>query len=279
MSVSKRWCYTINNYEPDEALLFLGIPSAYHIMGKEISSTGTKHLQGYIIFETSKRLSGVKKLHPTAHWEIAIGTTEQNVKYCSKDGDFVERGTKPISSAEKGLMEKERWRLILQHAKDGTLEEHDPKTYFLHYQTSERLAARYSKPKIIEKTINVFWGETGTGKSHDAWELAGSDAYSKSPRSIYWCGYSGQTTMVIDEFRGGIDIAHILRWFDKYPLIVEIKGSSLPCKVDTIYVTSNLHPRDWYPDLDEETKNALLRRIKVTRYWGVLGKDRTKITE
>lgn len=210
MSVSKRWCYTINNYDPDDALVFLGTPCAYHIMGKEVGSSGTRHLQGYIIFESSKRLSGVKKIHPTAHWEIALGTTDQNVKYCSKDGDYQEVGIKPMTTQEKGLLEKERWKLILQHAKAGTLEEHDAKVYFTHYATAEKLAARYAKPKSLPKFVNVYWGATGTGKSHDAWEHAGPDAYPKSPRSIFWNGYSGQKNMIIDEFRGGIDISHIL---------------------------------------------------------------------
>jgi len=34
-------------------------------------------------------------------------------------------------------------------------------------------------------------------------------------------GYRGQEHVVFDEFRGGIDISHVLRWFDRYPVIVE----------------------------------------------------------
>lgn len=278
--MSKRWCYTLNNYDPDDALVFLGTPCTYHIMGKEMSTTGTPHLQGYIIFEVNKRLSGVKKVHPSAHWEIAKGTTEDNFKYCSKENDYQEVGTKPKSKEQLGLEEKERWKLILHHAKEGTLEDHDPKVYYQTYATAEKLAARYAKPKALPKTVNVFYGATGTGKSYDAWQQAGSDdTFIKDPRSRFWYGYSGQKNMIIDEFRGGIDIAHMLRWLDHYPLMVEIKNGSLSCNVENIWITSNLHPRDWYPDIDEETKLALIRRIKVTRYWGVLGKDVTKTSE
>jgi len=35
---------------------------------------------------------------------------------------------------------------------------------------------------------------------------------------------------------------------------------------ETIYITSNLHPNDWYPDLDDETKAALLRRLNITHF-------------
>jgi hypothetical protein len=29
------------------------------------------------------------------------------------------------------------------------------------------------------------------------------------------------------------------------------------------WITSNIHPRQWYPDLDEATMDALLRRLTI----------------
>lgn len=118
----------------------------------------------------------------------------------------------------------------------------------------------------MERTCHVYWGATGTGKSRRAWELAGMDAYSKDPRSKFWCGYFGQDKVVIDEFRGGIDVSHLLRWLDRYPVSVEIKGSSVPLAAREYYITSNLNPRQWYPDIDEETLNALLRRLNIIHF-------------
>ena len=54
-----------------------------------------------------------------------------------------------------------------------------------------------------------------------------SSSIPKDPRTKFWDGYRNQENVVIDEFRGAIDIAHILRWFDRYPVIVEVKGSSV----------------------------------------------------
>lgn len=68
---------------------------------------------------------------------------------------------------------------------------------------------------------------------------------------------------MVDEFRGGIDIAHLLRWFDRYPVNVEIKGAAVTLKATKIWVTSNLPPDRWYPDLDPETFAALMRRLTV----------------
>ena len=72
--------------------------------------------------------------------------------------------------------------------------------------------------------------------------------------------------LMLDEFRGGIDVSHILRWLDRYPVSVETKGGSRPLLASKIWITSNLDPRSWYPDLDEDTKEALLRRMNITHF-------------
>ena len=89
------------------------------------------------------------------------------------------------------------------------------------------------------------------------------DSYPKDPRTKFWDGYQGQEHVVVDEFRGAIDISHLLRWLDRYPVIVEVKGSSAVLKASTIWITSNLHPKDWYFGLDELTLAALLRRMEI----------------
>jgi len=128
------------------------------------------------------------------------------------------------------------------------------------------IACDHLEPVAVERTIYVFWGKTGTGKSRRAWEEAGLQAYPKDPRTKFWDGYRNQENVVIDEFRGGIDIAHILRWFDRYPVIVEVKGSSVVLSAKTIWITSNLDPNYWYPELDGETRSALLRRLNITEF-------------
>lgn len=70
----------------------------------------------------------------------------------------------------------------------------------------------------------------------------------------------------VDEFRGSIDIAHLLRWFDRYPCLVEIKGSATSLVAEKIWITSNLHPKNWFPDLDYETYQALARRLEIVEF-------------
>ena len=71
---------------------------------------------------------------------------------------------------------------------------------------------------------------------------------------------------MVDEFRGDIAIAHFLRWLDRYPVLVEVKGGSVVLKAERIWLTSNLDPRQWYPEADSDTVDALFRRINITHF-------------
>jgi len=138
--------------------------------------------------------------------------------------------------------------------------------FIRYYGNLTRIFADHATAQPIVRTCQVYWGPTGTGKSRRAWDEAGFTAYAKDPRTKWWCGYRGQENVVIDEFRGSIDIAHLLRWLDRYPVCVEIKGASRPLIASKIWITSNVDPRLWYPDCDPDTVLALLRRLEITHF-------------
>jgi len=158
---------------------------------------------------------------------------------------------------------KKDWDAIWNSAVVGDLESIPASVRVQSYRTLRSICSDHQRPIGMVRTCHVFWGPTGTGKSRAAWDAAGVDAYPKDPRTKFWCGYSGQKAVVIDEFRGGIDIGHLLRWLDRYPVIVEVKGSSAVLKAETIWITSNLSPEAWYPELDYSTYQALARRLNI----------------
>jgi len=111
-----------------------------------------------------------------------------------------------------------------------------PRTYeYVITQLSEESAKTILHHMRWKRTCHVFIGPTGTGKSRKAWMDAGMDSYPKDPNTKFWCGYVDQEHVVIDEFRGRIDISHLLRWLDRYPVNVELKGSSIPLRAKTIW--------------------------------------------
>ena len=96
-TASKNWCFTLNNYtdsEYQDILTFLNNGSNKYIIGKEKGEKGTPHLQGYIELEKKMRLSEVKTLCKRIHFEKTKGTQEDNIKYCSKEGDYIIKGLK-----------------------------------------------------------------------------------------------------------------------------------------------------------------------------------------
>lgn len=106
---STRWCFTINAaqdavdfpdpipWDPD---MFV-----YLIHGKEVGGeTGRRHLQGFMVLKTKKTLTAVKRLHATAHFEVARGTSMQAADYCKKEGDFQENGQLPVERQRTDLM-------------------------------------------------------------------------------------------------------------------------------------------------------------------------------
>jgi len=179
----------------------------------------------------------------------------------TRDGDQFEFGQLPCNRNSST-----DWERVKELAKSGELDAIPSDIYVRYYRTLCSIAADHAEPVGMEKSVRVYYGATGTGKSRRAWEEAGSNAYAKDPRSKFWCGYRSHAHVIVDEFRGGIDISHLLRWLDRYPVNVEVKGSSRPLMATKIWITSNLHPREWYPELDEETKSALLRRLQITHF-------------
>jgi len=95
------WIFTLNNYNQEEYEALCNTECQYQIIGKERGKEGTPHLQGYIQFTKKTRITALKKLSPRAHWEKARGTPEENQRYCSKDGDFQEKGTISIKGKRK----------------------------------------------------------------------------------------------------------------------------------------------------------------------------------
>jgi len=101
----KRWCFTLNNYADSDlnrlgelgSGILAGNALVYLVYGREQGpDNGTPHLQGYAVFRSNHRLTGVKSvLGERGHYEISRGTPVQASEYCKKDGDFNEFGTLP----------------------------------------------------------------------------------------------------------------------------------------------------------------------------------------
>ncbi len=87
----RRVCFTLNNYTDDEVVTLSHYFEEHgkYIIGKEVGEEGTPHLQGYVEFKGQKRFSTLKKLNQRIHWEKARGNRDQNIRYCSKENNYI----------------------------------------------------------------------------------------------------------------------------------------------------------------------------------------------
>jgi len=229
---------------------------------QELGVGGYLHWQIIAAFKKKAGLAAVKGLFGrTCHAELSRSASAS--EYVWKEdtrvtGTQFEYGAMPIARNAKP-----DWERIWQLAKERDLLGIPAHIRVLSYSSLKRIGADFSSPVGMERNAFVFWGPTGTGKSRRAWEEAGPNAYSKDPRTKFWCGYRGEEHVVVDEFRGSVDISHLLRWLDRYPCRVETKGSATPLQAHTYWFTSNLEPRLWYPDLDTLSWEALARRLTI----------------
>ena len=76
----------------------------YLCFGKEVGKeNGTPHLQGYVMFKYAVyRPSKYFEQYGNGHFEVARGSAQQNIAYCSKEGDFAEFGVQPQDAARRG---------------------------------------------------------------------------------------------------------------------------------------------------------------------------------
>lgn len=131
-------------------------------------------------------------------------------------------------------------------------------------------------------TVQVYWGVSGSGKSHEVFvnKLKDTSYYTKQATTKWFDSYKGEKVGVIDEFRGVVDIAKVLTWFDKWPAFVETKGGQVPLLIEEWHIMSNVDPRDWYMDIDQGTRDALMRRLtKITHFGHKFVPSRTIVVE
>lgn len=240
-------------------------PQCVYLRGQlETGEGGFIHWQLYAVFPGQVRLPTVRDIFGPFHAEPTKSDAAR--EYVWKELTRIEGTQFELGSLPFRRNSAPDWDGILEDAKRGEINKIPSDIVVRCYNQLRRIAGDHVQPPAIVRSCDVFWGATGTGKSRRAWEEAGLQAFAKDPRSKWWDGYMGQESVVIDEFRGTIDISHLLRWLDRYPVRVENKGGALPLLATKFWITSNLDPRMWYPELDGESLAALLRRLNITHF-------------
>lgn len=262
MSKYRNFIFVLNNWQdkPVEHAALDALPCRFMRYGKEVGETGTPHLQGTVVFKDPCTLSAAIGKMKGCHVEVCKSLDESLI-YCAEDGDVTDRGTPPVSSAQKGATEKERYKRARDHASRGEFDLIDSDIYVRHLGNLKKIHAesQTQPPQLTELTNQWLYGPPGTGKS--------SRAFSENPGAYlkglnkWWDGYSGQSAVIVDD----MDPYHkslaqeFKVWAHHMPFPAETKGGSLCIRPEKIIVTSNYSIEEVWEDV--LTQQAMKRRF------------------
>lgn len=209
-----------------------------------------------------------------------MGTREQAIAYCKKEEsrDPTSDGPKEFGHPDRVEDEKTQGRrtdiasvadALLDGASVSQVAMSHPSTYIKYHKGISALSnvIAESTPRRIATVIIILWGRTGTGKTR--WVYAqhpSKEIYLKDPTTPWWDGYQGEPYVLFDDYvPGNVPIAKFLRWADRTPIKVEVKGAFVPFKARIIYITSNYDPAIWWAAAEEPNVEAFKRRVMMIK--------------
>lgn len=277
MTQFRNFVFTINNYK--ELLPFNKDKMLYLVYQEEIGELGTPHLQGYCELVKRLTLSKVKLLlnDNTAHIEARKGTQKQATDYSKKEATrkegtaFYEFGTAKEQGKRNDVLNYRDAVIAGKRERDIMMDD-DIVPVLARYP---RLYAKFSnmtKPKRPEDFECVLLiGTTGTGKSRyvlDKYEECIEDLYEipVSNGTLWFDDYDKHPYALFDDFNGAsthMRLDALLRILDCGATKVPYKGGHMWFCPKVIYITTNVHPADWYSYLPNRMEHywALMRRF------------------
>ncbi len=111
-------------------------------------------------------------------------------------------------------------------------------------------------------SVHLYFGPTGCGKTRKAYE-EDPGLYSKDPSSMWFDGYHGQETLLLDDYSGAaskMSLNTMLQLLDRFPVNVQIKGGYAKMTARHIVLTTNLHPSVWFNYRKRESQYLALQR-------------------
>lgn len=271
------WIYTWNNPNvsvEEHHASFAEAHPVYHVFQKEEGEEGTPHFQGYMEFNSAKSLTQLKKCNPQIHWEKRRGNQQQAIVYCTKDDTRVDGPWsfgQPKSVSRTGMSED----FLAQIQSGKRLRElvdthvNDVRKYPRFYQEMRRLFPPPSRPTAPE--VVLLYGPPGTGKTRFVRDAEQSvDLFIKPVDKSFWMdGYDGHPAVLLDDFAGAanhVSLTNMLQLIDRYQTQVPIKGGFTWWQPDRVYITTNIHPANWYRYEDRLCHyQALKRRFTEVR--------------
>jgi len=244
---------------------------------------GTVHYQCYIECKRAVSMLQVKTKLPLAHIEAAVQNAAYCIGYCTKEDTRVS-GPHYVGNIKAGGQGKrndlaEFAADVLDPKKDlRAVVASRPEMVLKYGAGFQKLCSmRPCLQRSTKRQVVVMKGPTGCGKTRSAIQIGGEDWHWKTADGSWFDGYVGQKTVIIDEVTAcDLPLSLFLQLIDRYVFRVPVKGGFTEWNPDTIVLTSNCSPAEWFDWEDGSGKRkrnamsvahfrALARR--VTEYW------------
>ncbi len=249
------------------------------------TSTQAVHVQGYIHYSRPKRPSTIGNIYKLKAESFQMGaanaTPADNRAYCTLDEKRLP-GTAPWEFGEcpgnQGSKLTAVAKMIEEKGLRETIKEH-PATFIVHSTGMGKLDNYYQiealRGKRREEPVRliVAYGDAGCGKTTwaDAYDPEQTFTFPEQSDSgpTWFDGYQGERTLVIQDWDDKtMKIRTLLRMCDETYHQFKVHGGYTIGKWETIIITANPHPADWYNhkenyfSYDGITVGPLQRRIK-----------------
>lgn len=244
-------------------------------------SEGTLHYQMYIEAKRAVSMLQVKKLLPLAHIEWAQRPPADCIAYCSKEDTRVSGPhTVGLLKGQQGKRNdlSEFAKAVLDPKKDlRAVVAAQPEMVLKYGAGFQKLCSmRPCVQRTTPRRIVIMVGPTGCGKTMNAIAIGGEDWHWKTADGNWFDGYCGQKTVIIDEITAcDFSLSLFLQLIDRYVFRVAVKGGFTEWNPDTVVMTSNVVPTEWFAweEAGKRKRNqmtilhfrAFARR--VTEYW------------
>lgn len=277
---ARAWCFTVNKteelnkweeYEHTQPVW----PNLRYIVW-QVEKASKEHVQGYAEFSKPTRMGSIKKYCdcPAIHLETRKGTRDQARDYCLKEdtrsrgpfewGEWTSGGQgKRNDLSELAGMIKEG-KSILELAEvnpSGTLRNLRSLREYKFLCDQEKC-----KSQFRDITVVLITGDTGVGKTHLIFEYCLREDISLykldegTNNAIWFDGYESQKAVLLDDYYGWLKYGNFLKFLDRYPFRLPVKGSHGWAAWEYVFITSNKAPQDWYK---KGCPPALERRFSV----------------
>lgn len=229
--------FTLNNYdttEMEQVMDFISTHARYGIFGKEVSKSGTPHLQGYIELTKQTAFKKTKKMLPKGiHIEQRHGTSKQASDYCCKEDKtpFV-----------FGVMSQPGKRTDINDLKDimketGSITECFDHNFGLTCRIQRGLETYNRKRKRSSREVTVTHGHLGdlndTPESFTVY-------YDPSQPMMLWSSYDGQK--IVNIIYDTDPPAVWKRIKTGHQMNLNFKGGTVPCDIECLNLIRSTEP-------------------------------------